>query len=124
MEPFPHVEHGLEADLKFPELLGPGIETEDITPTIGTQVTGIQLSSLTDAGKAQLAALTAQRKVLVFRDQDFADLPIIDALKYGEYFGRHHVSSVFASTHVQASRLLEAAINRLSPSSYPRNNIA
>ena len=91
MEPYTHHEHGLEADLNFPELLRSGVATEDITPSIGTQITGIQLSSLTDAGKAQLAALTAQRKVLVFRDQDFADLPIQDALKYGEYFGRHHI---------------------------------
>lgn len=91
LKPFDHVEHGLEADLHFPELLKSGVKTVDITPSIGTEVTGVQLSSLTDAGKAQLAALTAQRKVLVFRDQDFADLPIEDALKYGDYFGRHHI---------------------------------
>ena len=62
-----------------------------MTPTIGTTVSGIQLSSLTNAGKDQLALLAAQRKLLVFRDQDFADLPIADALKYGEYFGRLHI---------------------------------
>ena len=27
----------------------------------------------------------------MFHDQDFADLPIEDALKYGEYFGRLHI---------------------------------
>lgn len=91
MKPFKHIEHGLEADLKFPELLKPGVKTEDITPSIGTEIKGVQLSSLTNAGKAQLAAFAAQRKVLVFRDQDFADLPIEDALKYGEYFGHHHI---------------------------------
>ena len=100
MEAFAHVEHGIEADLEFPELLGTGVETEDITPTIGTQISGIQLSSLTEAGKAQLAALTAQRKVLVFRDQDFANLPIQDALKYGEYFGRHHVGYLFGARSI------------------------
>ena len=78
--------------MAFPELLPSGVKTEDITPTIGTEISGVQLRSLSDAGKAQLAALTAQRKVLVFRNQDFADLPISDALKYGEYFGRLHVS--------------------------------
>lgn len=28
---------------------------------------------------------------IVFQDQDFADLPIKDALKFGEYFGRLHI---------------------------------
>ncbi|KAL9101468.1 MAG: hypothetical protein Q9163_003263 [Psora crenata] len=91
LQPFTHVEHGLEADKSFPELLGSGVKAEDITPLLGTEISGIQLSQLSDAGKAQLALLAAQRKVLVFRDQDFADLSIPDALKYGEYFGRHHI---------------------------------
>ena len=54
-------------------------------------MSGVQLSSLSSAGKDQLALLTAQRKVLVFRDQDFADLPIHKALDFGGYFGRHHI---------------------------------
>jgi sulfonate dioxygenase len=29
--------------------------------------------------------------VLAFRDQDFADLPIQEALDFGGYFGRHHI---------------------------------
>ncbi|MCJ1457121.1 hypothetical protein MMC28_007487 [Mycoblastus sanguinarius] len=91
LEPFNHTEHGIDADKSFPELLGPSVKAEDMTPTIGTTVSGIQLSSLTNAGKDQLALLAAQRKLLVFRDQDFADLPIADALKYGEYFGRLHI---------------------------------
>jgi sulfonate dioxygenase len=43
------------------------------------------------AGKDQLALLVAQRKVLAFRDQDFADLPIQEALDFGGYIGRHHI---------------------------------
>ncbi|KAL8799517.1 MAG: hypothetical protein Q9182_005826 [Xanthomendoza sp. 2 TL-2023] len=91
LEPFEHTEHGLDADGTFPELLGSSVAREDLTPSIGTILSGIQLSKLSNAGKDQLALLTAQRKVLVFRDQDFASLPIAEALKYGEYFGRHHV---------------------------------
>lgn len=64
---------------------------EDLTPTIGSVIRGVQLSRLTLAGKAQLARLAAQRKVLVFRDQDFADLPIQSALDWGSDFGRHHI---------------------------------
>lgn len=51
----------------------------------------MQLSQLSDAGKSQLALLTAQRKVLIFRNQDFANLPIDKALDFGGFFGRHHI---------------------------------
>lgn len=51
----------------------------------------MQLSSLTDAGKSQLARLVAERKVVAFRDQDFAAQPIPDALTFGSFFGRHHI---------------------------------
>jgi sulfonate dioxygenase len=72
-------------------LLPEGSNVVDLTPTIGTEVSGVQLSSLSDAGKDQLARFVAQRKVVAFRDQDFADLPIDAALKFGGYFGRHHI---------------------------------
>lgn len=67
------------------------MKRDDLTPTIGTVLEGVQLSSLSDAGKDQLALLAAKRKVLVFRDQDLASLPIHEALKFGGYFGRHHI---------------------------------
>lgn len=51
----------------------------------------MQLSTLSNAGKDQLARLVAERKVVAFRGQDFADLPIEKALEYGSYFGRHHI---------------------------------
>ena len=35
--------------------------------------------------------LVAHRKVVAFRDQDLADLPIQEALDFGGYFGRHHI---------------------------------
>lgn len=54
-------------------------------------MTGIQLSKLSPAGKDQLARFVAERKVVAFRDQDFADLPIPEALDYVKYFGRPHV---------------------------------
>jgi len=91
LTPFEHVEHGKDADPSFPNLLGPGVQIDDITGSIGAEVKGVQLSSLSDAGKDELALLVARKKVVAFRDQDFADLPIEEALKYGEYFGRHHI---------------------------------
>jgi sulfonate dioxygenase len=91
LEQFEHRDHGLDADPSFSELLAPGVTANDLTPTIGTEVAGVQLSKLSSAGKDQLARFVAQRKVVAFRDQDFADLPIGEALEYGRYFGRLHI---------------------------------
>ena len=86
-----HKEHGIDADKALPEILGPSVTRQDIAPNIGTILSGVQISSLSEAGKDQLALFAAQRKVLVLREQNFAHLPIKDALKFGEYFGRHHI---------------------------------
>lgn len=92
LQPFEHTEHGKDADPSFPDLLPAGVaQVNHLTPTIGTEVRGIQLSSLSDAGKDQLARFVAERKVVAFRKQDFKDLSIADALKFGGYFGRHHI---------------------------------
>ncbi|KAK4139162.1 uncharacterized protein C8A04DRAFT_16104 [Dichotomopilus funicola] len=92
LEPFEHYEHGKDADTTFPNLLPKDqVTVKQLTPTIGTEVRGIQLSSLNDAGKDELARFVAERKVVAFRDQDFADLPIEKALEFGGYFGRHHI---------------------------------
>jgi len=91
LEKFEHRDHGLDADKSYPELLAQGVTTNDLTPTIGTEVTGVQLSKLSNAGKDQLARFVAERKVVAFRDQDFPDLPIGEALDYGRYFGRLHI---------------------------------
>lgn len=91
LEPFEHVEHGRDADTNFPNLLPDGAEVTHLTPSIGTEVRGVQLSSLAAAGKNELARFVAERKVVAFRNQDFADLPLDKALEYGAYFGRHHI---------------------------------
>lgn len=91
LTPFEHYEHGKDADLFFKDLLAPGSEVVELTPSIGSEVRGVQLSTLSNAGKDQLARYVAERKVVAFRGQDFAKLPIKDALEYGNYFGRHHI---------------------------------
>ncbi|KAK4161556.1 putative alpha-ketoglutarate-dependent sulfonate dioxygenase [Cladorrhinum sp. PSN259] len=91
LQPFEHYEHGKDADTTFRNLLPEGTTVTHLTPTIGTEVTGIQLSKLSNAGKDELARFVAERKVVAFRNQDFADLSIEDALEYGSYFGRHHI---------------------------------
>ncbi|KAF2256809.1 TauD-domain-containing protein [Trematosphaeria pertusa] len=90
LEAFEHYEHGRDADPRFPNLLK-GAGVTDLTANIGVEITGVQLSKLTDSGKNELALFVAQKKVVAFRDQDFADIPIKDALNFGGYFGRHHI---------------------------------
>ncbi|KAJ5999082.1 hypothetical protein N7451_006892 [Penicillium sp. IBT 35674x] len=89
---YEHYDHGKDADPSFPDLLPKGqAEVDEITPFIGTEVKGVQLSKLSKAGKDQLALFVAQRRVVAFRDQDFASLPIQEAVDYVGYFGRHHI---------------------------------
>lgn len=93
LQPFEHYDHGKDADSTFPDLFPKDgdFQLDELTPSIGSEVTGIQLSQLTKEGKDQLALFVAQRKVVAFRDQDFAHLPIDKALEFGGYFGRHHI---------------------------------
>lgn len=70
-----------------------------MTPTIGTEVTGVQLSSLTDAQKDELSLWTAERGLIVFRDQDFVHQSPEFMKQFGSHFGRLHVHSF--STHVK-----------------------
>jgi len=88
--PFTHTDHGKDADLKFPNLLK-NAKVVDLTASIGAEVNGVQLSQLTKEGKDELALFVAQKKVVAFRDQDFASKPIQEALDFGGYFGRHHI---------------------------------
>lgn len=67
------------------------VSVTHLTPTIGSEISGVQLSSLSSAGKDELAHFVAKRKVVAFRNQDFADLSIEQVLQYGSYFGRHHI---------------------------------
>lgn len=69
-----HTDRGLKADPAKPNLLGSGVTTNDLSPYIGTEVTGVQISQLNEDGLNELALYAAQRKLLVFRDQDFKDI--------------------------------------------------
>jgi len=49
-------------------------KTQDLNPYLGTIIEGVQLSQLSNEGLDELALYTAERKLLVFRDQDFKDI--------------------------------------------------
>ena len=93
-EPFEVRHRGLEADKAKPNLLNsddPKVEITRLTPRVGTEIKGLQLSQLSDAQKNELALLVAERGVVVFRDQDFKDIGLKKQKEFGEYFGRLHV---------------------------------
>jgi sulfonate dioxygenase len=112
---FEHVDPGLRADPDFPDLLPPGVARVDhLTPVIGTEVFGVQLSSLSDVGRGQcgqvvsdigqtkntkltlthadqLALYVAQRGVVVFRNQNFAHISPERQLEFVRHFGPHYL---------------------------------
>lgn len=67
-----------------------------MTPVIGTEIKGLQLSRLSDLQKDELALLIAERGVVVFRDQDFKDIGAEKQKEFGRYFGPLHVHPVGA----------------------------
>ena len=65
--PFDADEPGTRADPSKPHLLGgSGVKATNITPRIGTEVRGVQLSQLSKAGLDEVALLAAERGVVVF----------------------------------------------------------
>jgi sulfonate dioxygenase len=94
-ELFEHTDPGTRANPAKPNLLGPNTKTNDISPYIGTEITGVQISQLNDAGLDEIALYAAQRKLLVFRDQDFKDLSPDRQIEIARRFGpiqRHPTS--------------------------------
>lgn len=90
---FKHKDPGLRADPELPNLFPKDGQTAQkrITPKMGTEVRGVQLSQLDSKGKDELALFVAQRGVVVFRDQDFASYGPQFAVEYGSHFGRLHI---------------------------------
>jgi sulfonate dioxygenase len=88
---YDHVDVASRADPKKTSLLSAIPKQREMTPEIGTEVWGIQLSQLTDQQKDELALWSSERGLLVFRNQDFVDNGREWLKEYGSYFGRLHV---------------------------------
>ncbi|KAI0173454.1 TauD-domain-containing protein [Hypoxylon sp. FL1284] len=98
-EPVDVADRGLLADKAKPHLLGlddPAVQITKLTPRVGTEIRGLQLSRLTDEQKNELALLIAERGVVVFRGQDFKDIGVERQKEFGRYFGPLHVHPVGA----------------------------
>lgn len=62
----------------------------DLTPRLGTEITGVNLAELDAVGRDQLALEVARRGVIAFRDQhDFIDRGPEFYLEWGRHFGRY-----------------------------------
>lgn len=84
---------GLLADDDYSHLfpnLG-GFTVKKLSPKLGSEITGIQLSQLSDQGKNELSKFVAERGVVVFRDQDFNSFGPDFAIQFMEYFGPLHI---------------------------------
>ncbi|GJN92756.1 hypothetical protein Rhopal_005794-T1 [Rhodotorula paludigena] len=93
LEPFEHIDPGHQAlQDPAPRAFLDGAEVDDLTPEFGSEVEGIQLHELDARGRQQLALYVAQRGVVVFRDQDFADQsPEWMINDWCSFFGRPHI---------------------------------
>ncbi|GJJ13792.1 hypothetical protein Clacol_008049 [Clathrus columnatus] len=85
-EPFEYVDPGSRADKAKPNLLK-NATLRHLNPYLGTVVKGVQISQLSKEGLDELALYTAERKVLVFRDQDFKDIGLERQLEIARHFG-------------------------------------
>ncbi|EJT97998.1 TauD-domain-containing protein [Dacryopinax primogenitus] len=98
LEPFTHSDPGLRALAVSPNpedplpFLQSAESVTELTPELGTEVRGVDLSKLTSDGRDQLALLAARRGVLVFRDQgNFINAGGDAWLEWGKHFGRLHI---------------------------------
>jgi len=99
LEPTDFTDRGISADKEKPNLLQKDSTTvvaTKLTPLVGTEIRGLQLSQLTDVQKDELALLIAERGVVVFRDQDFKDIGVEKQKSFGSYFGKLHIHPVGA----------------------------
>ncbi|KAJ3952479.1 hypothetical protein N0V92_011072 [Colletotrichum tropicale] len=99
LQPFEFNDRGLVANKEklnlFPKDKST-IKATKLTPVIGTEIRGLQLSQLDDRQKDELALLIAERGVVIFRDQDFKDISIEKQKEFGSYFGPLHIHPVGA----------------------------
>ncbi|PLB35607.1 TauD/TfdA dioxygenase family protein [Aspergillus candidus] len=83
-----YVDKGISGDPQFRNLLQDATDIFDYNPKIGTEVHGVNLATLTEAQKNDLARLVAVRGVVFFRDQ--GDFDIEAQRELGKHMGKLH----------------------------------
>jgi sulfonate dioxygenase len=88
LEEVPYTDKGLLGDPSFKNILAGATDVFDYSPKLGTEIQGVDLASLSDNAKNDLARLIATRGVVFFRNQKNLDP---DAQrKLVAYFGSLH----------------------------------
>ncbi|RXK36035.1 hypothetical protein M231_06683 [Tremella mesenterica] len=126
-EEVPFVDRGHFGTPDKRHLFGPGSTHRPMTPAIGEEIRGVQLSQLTKEGLDDLALLAAERGLLIFRDQDFKDIGPDRQLEVVRHFGRLHVHPVmghppgYPEMHVVYRDGKDATIKRyIKPNQVPK----
>lgn len=94
LEYFDHVDPGSRANPTKPNLLTSDAQLQHLSPYLGTEVRGVQLSQLSKEGLDELALFVAERKVVVFRDQGLKDHSPEAQLQFTSHFGPPHVHPI------------------------------
>ncbi|AJV46489.1 BPK_HP2_G0032770.mRNA.1.CDS.1 [Saccharomyces cerevisiae] len=94
------------------------LKVKKITPKLGLEINGIQLTDLSDAAKDELALLVAQKGVVVFRNQNFADEGSDYVTEYGRHFGKLHIHQT--SGHPQNNPELHITFRRPDAEEFAR----
>ena len=102
IDEFEYDDPALHANQLLPSFYRPGVTLTDITPKMGTIISGISLSEVDDAAKNELAFLISHRKVVVFRDQlDFLNKGPGFQQDFMAYFGKPNIQPVTGSVKGQ-----------------------
>lgn len=95
LQPFEFNDPALRVkDKSKPNLLTQQVKVSHIQPSIGSIVEGVQLSTLSDEAKDELALLVSERKVLAFPNQDLIDAGPSQQQQFMNYFGKPNYQPV------------------------------
>jgi sulfonate dioxygenase len=84
-------------DKSLPNLVKGDVKLTPIQPRMGTIASGIQLSTLSEEAKDELAYLISERKVVVFPDQDLINAGPAAQQEFMNYFGKPNYQPVSGS---------------------------
>ncbi|OCF55428.1 sulfonate dioxygenase [Kwoniella mangroviensis CBS 10435] len=87
---------GVRADREKKALLSAAKEVNDLSPHLGTEIIGLQLSEFTDQQKDELGLLIVERTVVFFRDQNITPQ---EQLELGKWYGVPEVHPTAARVH-------------------------
>ncbi|KAF8147722.1 hypothetical protein B0H34DRAFT_281762 [Crassisporium funariophilum] len=95
LQPFEFNDPALRVkDKSKPNLLTSSTKVSHIQPSLGSVVDGVQLSTLSDAAKDELALLVSERKIVAFPNQDLIDAGPAAQQEFMNYFGKANYQPV------------------------------